>query len=110
HAGTPTPTATAPVETSTTSSTSTPETPTETATATATATRTATSTRTATPTRTPTQEPGDGGPLPDGEYSESGRAKKVPWSGHWFPYQNSASLNLYDDNGPLEKYDAYVEK
>jgi len=33
----------------------------------------------------------------------------TPWSGHWWPFNQSGSLNLYDDNGPLEKYDRYVE-
>ncbi len=42
--------------------------------------------------------------------TESARAAKIPWSGHWWPTLNrQGSVNLYDRGGPLEKYDRFVQ-
>ncbi|MEW5759191.1 MAG: hypothetical protein AB1779_00315 [Candidatus Thermoplasmatota archaeon] len=38
----------------------------------------------------------------------SGEAERKPWSGFWWPMSNDRNPNLYDENGPLEKYDKYV--
>ncbi len=35
----------------------------------------------------------------------SGRATKLPWSGYWWPYLESQSIKLYNDPGPMKKYD-----
>lgn len=40
--------------------------------------------------------------------SEWGRVRTDPWSGSWWPML-STQVNLYDDGGPLEKYDSYVK-
>ncbi len=37
------------------------------------------------------------------------QASRLPWSGWWWPLLDSRDPNLYDDGGPLAKYDAYVE-
>ncbi len=41
---------------------------------------------------------------------EQAQASRTPWSGWWWPLLDSRDPNLYDDGGPLEKYDAYVNK
>ena len=42
---------------------------------------------------------------------ENAQANKIPWTGWYWPLPPSDTLpNLYDPNGPLEKYDEYVEK
>ncbi len=49
-------------------------------------------------------------PLHAGLSDEQGQASRVPWSGWWWPLLDSRNPNLYDDGGPLEKYDAYFEE
>jgi hypothetical protein len=44
---------------------------------------------------------------PTGEQAE---ASRTPWSGWWWPLLDSRNPNLYDDGGPLDKYDAYVQR
>lgn len=39
-----------------------------------------------------------------------GKAKKIPWFGHWWPMNDDLNPNIYDANGPLEKYDDFVKK
>lgn len=39
----------------------------------------------------------------------SGKANKLPWSGFWWPFLEGPGPNMYDSNGPLDKYDAYVK-
>ena len=40
-----------------------------------------------------------------------GRASKIPWSGYWWPFLDSTYTdNMYDANGPLDKYDQYAKK
>jgi len=38
-----------------------------------------------------------------------GVAKEVPWSGYWWPMKPGPGANLFDDGGPCEKYDSYVQ-
>jgi hypothetical protein len=58
-----------------------------------------TATSTPTATNTPTQYTDN----------ESATASKIPWSGWYWPLPQYETLpNMYDPNGPLEKYDAYV--
>ena len=99
-----------PIATNTPTRTATP-TPTSTSTPTRTATPRATSTSEATNTPAPTRTAtSPSGPTPDqGESYETGRASKTPWSGHWWPFKESSSPNLYDEGRTLSKYDQYVE-
>jgi hypothetical protein len=39
---------------------------------------------------------------------QQGAANKTPWSGYWWPML-STSTNLYDNGGPLQKYDSYLQ-
>ena len=38
---------------------------------------------------------------------ESGSSSKWPWSGYWWPML-STEANMYDQGGPLQKYDAFI--
>lgn len=40
--------------------------------------------------------------------TETGSTAKWPWSGYWWP-MFSGDTNLYDDGGPLAKYDQYMK-
>ena len=109
--GEPTPSP-APTETMATDTPVASETPSSTATSTATATNTPSPTRTPTPTEepdpteTPTT-PATETPNPNPPF-ETGRANKVPWSGHWWPFEAGSGMTLYEDGGPLQRYDEYV--
>ncbi len=37
--------------------------------------------------------------------TESGSAAKTPWTGYWWPYLSSYTYKLYNDPGPMKKYD-----
>jgi len=39
---------------------------------------------------------------------ETGSTARWPWSGYWWPMLNT-DTNLYDDAGPLAKYDTYLK-
>ncbi len=36
----------------------------------------------------------------------SGRSAKIPWSGYWWPRLNTYPIKLYNNPGPMTKYDA----
>ncbi len=40
---------------------------------------------------------------------EGSGASNTPWSGWWWPYLDTINPNIYDENGPLDKYDRYVQ-
>jgi hypothetical protein len=118
--GTPTATTTATESPTSTASVPPVESPPATATATtpggvsptASSTRTPTATRTPSPTRTPTSTAtatATPSPTPQDTY-ETGAASKVPWSGWYWPYPETPLPNMWDEDGPLDKYDRYVEK
>ena len=45
------------------------------------------------------------------DYVNRGEAARVAWSGYWWPMMSSQDrddyMNLYDEGGPLDKYDQY---
>jgi hypothetical protein len=38
----------------------------------------------------------------------SGQAAKIPWTGYWWPYLTTYTNKLYNNPGPMKKYDAYA--
>lgn len=43
------------------------------------------------------------------DVTASGQASRTPWSGWWWPFYTGELYHLYDDNGPMEKYDNVVK-
>lgn len=41
--------------------------------------------------------------------SEYGSTNTWPWSGYWWPMLEQDGYNLYSNNGPLQKYDRYLQ-
>ncbi|MCR6544265.1 hypothetical protein [Dehalobacterium formicoaceticum] len=42
---------------------------------------------------------------PDDPLLNEGKSKNTPWSGWWWPFYEKAPPNLYNPDGPMDKYD-----